>query len=397
MIHLVTPMIVFALGAAYGGVPMEDLVRDNNRFAVELLGKVRDRPGNLFFSPASISTALAMTYAGARHETAEQMARALHFTMPQDRLHPAFASMIRSMEAGGSKGAYRLSMANRLWGPKGYHYRPEFLATTRKHYGAELAQVDFSASEQARQTINAWVSEKTEGKIADLIPSGTLSSLTRLVLTNAIYFKGTWSEPFAKSMTQEAPFHVTSDKTTKAPLMHRQDNLRFWAGEGLKALELPYAGDDLGMTVLLPDAIDGLPALEAGLTVEKLGRWLSALRSQRVDVALPRFRVTSEFSLGQTLAGMGMPLAFDPDRADFSGITGVEPLHIAAVIHKAFVDVNEEGTEAAAATGVVVATRAARPAQPLAVFRADHPFLFLIRDLKTGSILFLGRVVNPNS
>jgi serpin B len=396
MIHLVTPLIVFILGAAYTGIPMDDLVRGNNRFAVELLGQVRDQPGNLFFSPSSISTALAMTYAGARHETARQMAETLHFTLPPDRLHPAFASLIRSLESGASEGGYRLSVANRLWGPKGYHYRPDFLSITRDQYGAELAEVDFAASEQARQTINAWISEKTEGKILDLIPSGVLDALTRLVLTNAIYFKGTWSEPFPKALTQEAPFHLTRDETTKAPLMQRQGDLRFWAGEGLKVVELPYAGGTLAMTVLLPDAIDGLPALEAGLTDEKLGRWLSGLRSRKVAVALPRFKMTSEFSLGQTLAKMGMPLAFDRNRADFSGITSVEPLYIAAVIHKAFVDVNEEGTEAAAATGVVMKTRAAMVPQPIAVFRADHPFLFLIRDLKSGSILFLGRVVNPN-
>src|SRR4051794_25018987 len=163
MIHFMSPLIVFFLGAAYEGVPMDDVVRGNNRFAVELLGQVRDQPGNLFFSPGSLSTALAMAYAGARHETAEQMAKALHFTLPPDRLHPAFASMIRSLEAGASKGGYRLSVANRLWGPKGYHYRPEFLATTRDQYGAELSEVDFNASEQARRTINAWIAEKTEG------------------------------------------------------------------------------------------------------------------------------------------------------------------------------------------------------------------------------------------
>jgi serine protease inhibitor len=397
MIHLVTPLIVFVFGAAYEGVPMDDVIRGNNRFAVELLGQVRDQPGNLFFSPSSISTALAMTYAGARTETAREMAKALHFTLPQERLHPAFASMIQALESGASKGGYRLSVANRLWGQKGYHYRPEFLATTREQYGAELAEVDFAASEQARQAINAWISEKTEGKILDLIPSGVLDGLTRLVLTNAIYFKGTWSEPFPKASTREAPFHVTVDETTKAPLMQRQGDLRFWAGEGLKVAELPYAGGTLGMTVLLPDAIDGLPALEAGLTDQKLTRWLSGLRSQKVAVALPRFKMTSEFSLGQTLAKMGMPLAFDQKRADFSGITSVEPLYIGAVIHKAFVDVNEEGTEAAAATGVVMKTRAAMVPQPVAVFRADHPFLFLIRDLKSGSILFLGRVINPSS
>jgi serpin B len=376
---------------------MPEIVQGNNRFAIDLHAKLRAQPGNLFYSPASISTALAMTYAGARGETAEEMVKVLHFPADQTELHAAFSTLRKTLNQAGAASGYRLSLANRLWGQQGYHFLAEFLAITRDAYGAELAPVDFARDpEQARQRINSWVEEQTEGRIKDLIPRGVLDDLTRLVLTNAIYFKGDWTKPFLKTATKEDAFHVTSDKSTRVPLMFKQDELRFWAGEGLKALELPYGKGDLAGIVLLPDQIDGLPAVEYKLTEEKLGRWLSQLRRQKVRVFLPRFKLSSQFSLREVLTAMGMKLAFDRDRADLSGISTQERLYISAVIHKAFVDVNEEGTEAAAATGVVVAARAAIAVKPPAIFRADHPFLFLIRDSRTGSILFMGRVMNPS-
>ncbi len=221
--------------------------------------------------------------------------------------------------------------------------------------------------------------------------------MSRLVLTNAIYFKGDWSRPFPKAATRDEAFHVSSDKTTAAPLMHKTDDFRFAAVDGLKALELPYGNGDLATIVLLPDSIDGLSALEQKLSFESLTRWTNGLQRQKVQVFLPRFKLTSEFSLSTTLAAMGMPLAFDHNRADFTGISSEEKLSISAVLHKAFVDVNEEGTEAAAATGVMIAARAVMiPREPL-LFRADHPFLFLIVDHRTKSILFLGRVLNPHA
>ena len=237
--------------------------------------------------------------------------------------------------------------------------------------------------------------EKTEGKIVDLIPRGVLDELTRLVLTNAIYFKGDWSKPFPKAATRDDTFHVGDGKTVTVPLMFKNDDFGYRAGDGLKVVELPYGKGDLSAVAILPDAVDGLPALEAKLTAEGLGRWLGELRRRKVQVFLPRFKLTSQFSLRDVLAELGMHRAFDRDGADLSGISTQEKLHISAVVHKAFVDVNEEGTEAAAATGVVVATRAAMVRQEPAVFRADHPFLFLIRDTRSGSILFVGRVDNP--
>jgi len=378
-----------------GGKPMSEVAQGNNRFAIDLYARLREHPGNLFVSPNSISTALAMTYAGARAETAEQMAKTLHFSLPQDQLPPAFAALIKSLETSDSTRGYRLNVANRLWGQRGYHYLPDFLTITRDQYGAGLAEVDFADSERSRQMINSWVSEHTQGKIENLIPTGVLNALTRLVLTNAIYFKGDWSAPFTKAATQDAPFFVKAEEKTPVPLMQRKGSYRFWSGDGLKVVDLPYAKGDLSMIVILPDAIDGLPALEAKLSEQNMATWLTGLKSQTVLVHLPRFKMSSQFSLGDVLKKMGMPLAFDRNHADFSGISSPNELFIAAVIHKAFVDVNEEGTEAAAATGVVVAMRAARvPSQP-AVFRADHPFLFLIRDNRSESILFMGRVNNP--
>ena len=363
---------------------------------MDLYGKLRNQPGNLFFSPSSISTALAMTYAGARGETAEQMARVLHFPAPQDQLPEAFRWLVAALRPAAEKPGYRLNAANRLWGQQGYHFLPEFLAVTRDSYHAELAEVDFAGhTELARETINEWVEKQTQEKIKDLVPRGALTPVSRLVLTNAIYFKGAWTRPFPKAATRDEVFHLSSDKTTTLPLMHKTDDFKFAALNGMKALELPYGNGDIATVVLLPDEIDGLSALEQRLSPESITRWTNGLQKRKVQVFLPRFKLTSDFSLSTILAAMGMPLAFDHNRADFTGMSSEEQLSISAVLHKAFVDVNEEGTEAAAATGVVMAARAAMiPREPL-LFRADHPFLFLIVDNRTKSILFLGRVVNP--
>jgi serpin B len=395
--------LIAAFGAASwaGGEAMDiqalKVVEGNNRFALDLYGHLRGQPGNLFFSPNSISTALAMTYAGARGETEAQMARTLHFGGDPEAVHQDFRGLIEALRPGEGKAPYRLSVANRLWGQQGYHFLPDFLAITRESYHAELASVDFSGdTEAARDRINRWVAQQTEDKIRDLVPPGVLTPLTRLVLTNAIYFKGDWSRPFAKQATKDEDFNVSGDKTTRVPMMRKQDDFRLGEGDGLKVLELPYGGGDLAALFVLPDAIDGLSAVEGGLSPETLQRWRASLSRQKVDVFLPRFKLTSTFSLAEALAAMGMPLAFDFNRADFSGISTQEKLYISAVLHKAYVDVNEKGTEAAAATAVAIAARAVQRPRPPAVFRADHPFLFLIVDNRTQSILFMGRVVNPS-
>jgi serpin B len=370
------------------------VVKGDTEFALRLYGQLGKEEGNLFFSPFSISTALAMTYAGARGDTADEMAKALDFTVSQDRLHPAFAAVLAQINEGGKKRGYQLSVANALWGQQGFGFLPDFLNLTRDRYGAGLHEVDFvNATEAARKLINAWVEKETQDKIKDLLPPGVLTVDTRLVLTNAIYFKGFWAEKFKKEFTHEEPFKTSASTTVKVPLMQRTGDYLYLDGGDFQALELPYQGKDLSMVVLLPKKVDGLGDFEQKLTEANLTGWLGKLRKQEVQVALPQFKMTKEFSLNDALKALGMRRAFIPGGADFTGMSGSgKKLFISAVVHKAFVDVNEEGTEAAAATGVVINKESARITP---VFQADHPFVFLIRDNRSGSVLFMGRLSNP--
>ena len=371
------------------------VVEGNKAFAFDLYEKLKEVEGNLFFSPYSISTALAMTYAGARGNTEKQMGTALHFTLDQKRFHPAFACLEAQLKAVQEKGDIELNIANALWAQEDYVFLREFLDLIQSNYGTVLNNVDFKrACEAARKQINTWVEQKTKDKIKDLIKPGVLNALTRLVLTNAIYFKGRWESQFKKSRTKESPFWLSIDKSVEVPMMTQKRQFRYMESDSLQILELPYVGDDLAMIVLLPRKVDGLAQLEADLSVENLNMWIGHLRKREVSVFLPKFKMTSQFRLSETLASMGMPDAFGRN-ADFSGIDGTKDLFISAVIHKAFVDVNEEGTEAAAATAAVISLTSA-PSTPPPTFRADHPFVFLIRDNRSGSILFLGRIINPN-
>ncbi|HUX17151.1 MAG TPA: serpin family protein [Phycisphaerae bacterium] len=364
-----------------------------NRFAFDLYAQLRGAEGNLFLSPYSISTALAMTYGGARGQTADQMAKVLCLPAGVEAVHAAYGALQNDFNVAGEGGEFDLFVANRLWGQKGYAFLKEFLTLVEKNYGAGIKQVDFAgATEEARKTINAWVEKQTQDKIQELLPPGVLDAQVRLVLTNAIYFKGRWAEEFHKRLTRDEDFFLTPEKKAAVPMMHQTADFGYFEGDGLQALELPYRGDRLAMVVLLPKAKDGLAALEASLSADKVAEWVGKLHRREVQVALPRFKTTAEFSLKDTLVAMGMAAAFGGD-ADFSGMTGAKDLFISAVVHKAFVDVNEEGTEAAAATAVVMG-RAAMP-EPAPVFCADHPFLFLIRDTKTGAILFFGRILDP--
>ena len=376
----------------------EAVVEGNNAFAVELYGQLRNQNGNLFFSPESISTALAMTYAGARGDTASEMAKTLHFTLPPDRLHPAMGALLSDFNA--PHNGYQLRVADALWAQQGYTFRDDFLKLTKKDYGAGFHPVDFKgATEAARLTINQWIEQKTENKIVNLIPPGTLTPDTRLVLTNAIYFKGDWQTPFKKDQTEVEDFHLSPAHSVKVPLMHIFDSYSYLNGGTFQALEIPYKNNELSMIVFLPNDVRGMPAFENSLTASNMQQWLSKLHpASDVILTLPKFKMTRQFTLQDTLGAMGMPSAFDRIAADFSGMTGKRDLFISAVIHKAFVDVNEEGTEAAAATAVVMEMAMARrgppPPSPI-VFRADHPFMFLIRDNRSGGILFMGRVTNP--
>lgn len=395
------------LGAQAGeSVPAADqvaLTQGNNAFAVDLYGRLRTRSGNLFFSPESISTAFAMAYAGARGETATEMARVFHFDLPPDRLEPAMGARLKELNT--PHAAYELRVADALWAEQDASFQPGYLRVMQEDYGADFRRVDFEhAPEGVRGTINQWVAQETNDRIQNLIGPGVLTPATRLVLTNAIYFKGTWQSPFETSATEDEDFYLSDGQPAKTPLMHRRGGYPYYDGGTFQELEMPYAsgngGDELSMVVLLPKEKGGLAALEQRFTAASATEWLEQLSpAARVILILPRFTMTQQLELSQTLAAMGMPQAFT-GAADFSGMDGKRDFTISAAIHKAFIEVNEKGTESAAATSTVMMATAMRmptPEPPPIVFRADHPFLFMIRDAQTGEILFLGRVEDPRS
>jgi serine protease inhibitor len=403
LLSLLIPCLVLAPGAS--GAELKPLaaadrttvVEGNNVFAVALYERLRNQSGNLFFSPESISTALAMAYAGARGGTASEMAKTLHFTLPAEKLHPAMGALLRDLNAAHE--GYQLSVANALWAQQGYTFLDDFLNLLKTNYGAGLNQVNFKgATEAARLTINQWVEQKTQDKIKDLLQPGALRSDTRLVLTNAIYFKGDWETQFDKAQTKNEDFHLSPAQTTTAPLMHREGRFSYFDGGTFQILEVPYKSKELSMIVFLPKDPGGLPGLEQSLTDSNLQQWLRQLVSvSKVVVTMPKFKMTQQFELGSTLSAMGMPQAFSSS-ADFAGMTGHRDFAISDVIHKAYIDVNEEGTEAAAATAVTMRALAMpAPQAPPPIFRADHPFVFMIRDNRSGSILFMGRMADPRS
>ncbi|MGC9467974.1 MAG: serpin family protein [Anaerolineae bacterium] len=384
-------------------VPSEDLaalIEGNQAFALDLyhyLAQISD--GDLFLSPHSITAALAMTYAGARGETEAEMAETLHFNLPQDRLHPAFNALDQALSqrgegAEGKDGeGFRLHIVNALWGQKDYEFQQAFLDVLARNYGAGLRLVNFiEDAEAARQTINEWVSDQTEGRIEDLIPQGALDALTRLVLTNAIYFNAAWAEPFEERQTEQAPFYLLDGTTVEVPMMHQTTPFDYAAGEGYQAVALPYDGHELSMVILLPDTGE-FTEFEQSLDSETLTAILEDFERQRLILSMPRFEMRSKFSLTDALTALGMPTAFT-EEADFSGMTGNRELMITDVFHQAFVSVDEEGTEAAAATAVVVGLTSAMPGEPVEM-TIDRPFIFLIRDNQTGAVLFVGRIFNP--
>lgn len=371
----------------------DELVHGNDAFAVELYKRLSTEEGNLFFSPESISTALGMVYAGARGDTASEIAKALHFTLPQDQVFPAMAALLQQLAAGAKGGEYQLNLANGLWIQKNLPLLPSFSHLVKDNYGAQFDRVDFHDPERARTIVNKWVEEQTAGKITDLLPKDAVDAMTRLVLANAIYFKGDWATQFNPAATAEMDFHTGSASQVRAKLMRRNGSFGYFKGETFSALQIPYKGNQLSMVVFLPDAPDGLQALEQALKPGDLETWIGGLKAEELTVLLPKFTMRWGTRLCPVLEGMGMKLAFDSTAADLSGITGQRGLSVNAVVHKAYVDVNEQGTEAAAATGVGIRAMAFR--RPALIFRADHPFLFVIRDNKSGSLLFMGRVTDP--
>jgi len=383
------PQVSPEVAAVYAAV-QSDLVNSNTTFALDLYRALSQEEGNLFFSPYSISTALAMTYAGARGETEVQMKETLHFTLPQGVLHPAFHGLDTDLaQRANSVDGVQLRIANALWGQIGYPFLSDFRDTLAESYDAPLRRTDFvDAPEKARTEINDWVSKETSGKIEDLMVPGTITPDTCLVLANAIYFKGTWKVRFDAKKTELAPFYRLDGSQVKVPMMNVEEHFLYAEEEtSYKAIELPYKGDKLVMDIILPN--ETFAKFEAGLDIERLDSILAQLRLKKVVLRMPKFELTSEFSLGNTLAQLGMPDAFQSGVANFSGMDGTHDLFIGHVAHKAYVSVNEEGTEAAGASG------AGMTFSLPAMMTIARPFIFLIRDIETGTILFMGRVVDP--
>ena len=380
------------------------LASGNSVFAFEMYKSLAAEDGNLFFSPYSISLALAMTYAGARGETERQMADTLRFLLPQDRLHPAFNNMDLQLASrqGGTHGrdaaGFRLNIVNAFWGQRDYEFLEAFLDVLAENYGAGVRPVDFvGAPEESRLKINDWVADQTQGRIKDLIPPGPpeiINTSTRLVLTNAIYFNAQWLHTFDESSTRVRPFHLLDGGEVQVPMMSETEWFGYARGEGYQAVDLPYHGGELSMTILLPDE-GRFREFEGSVDATLVGRILDDIEEQNVLLTMPKFEFESKFRLDETLKKMGMPNAFNGGKADFSGMNGRSCpgggcLVIAAVIHKAFVSVDEEGTEAAAATAATGDLLGGRP-EPIRV-TVDRPFIFLIRDRATGAVLFLGRM-----
>ena len=379
----------------------ESFEDDHNDFALALFERLRSGDRNLFFCPFSIRIALAMSYAGAKGETAVQMRRALRFGSSDETLHVHLAGLLRRLNAAtGDKCT--LAIANSLWSQDGLPMRPEFLERVARHYAGGLNVVDFRHQpENARIRINRWVEQETRGWIRDLLSAGDVSTNTRLVLANAVYFKGTWVLRFLKAATREEPFHLESGRTVAAPLMYQREQFRYLQGRGFQAVDLDFEGGAVSMIVLLPDKKDGIRNLESRLTAEMLRDCFPRMVQHEVNLYLPRFRMTwGTQDVAAGLQALGMTLPFDPLHADFSGISGHPPPHedslnLSAVFHQARVEVNEEGAEAAAATAAELLCVGAPP--PEVTLRADHPFLFAIRDTTSGAILFLGRVADPQA
>lgn len=379
---------------------MEQLSSANSLFALEMFRTLNESnpTGNIFFSPFSISSALAMVFLGTKGSTAAQLSKTFHFDSVED-VHSRFQSLNAEVSKRGA--SHTLKLANRLYGEKTYNFLPEFLTSTQKMYGADLAPVDFQhASEDARKEINQWVKGQTEGKIPELLAVGVVDSMTKLVLVNAIYFKGMWEEKFMKQDTTDAPFRLNKKNTKSVKMMYQKKKFFFGYISDLKCkvLEMPYQGGELSMLILLPEDIEdestGLKKIEEQITLEKLREWTKRENLENIDVhvKLPRFKIEESYILNSNLGRLGLQDLFNSSKADLSGMSGSRDLFISKIVHKAFVEVNEEGTEAAAATAGIATFCMLLPEEE---FTADHPFVFFIRHNPTANVLFLGRVCSP--
>jgi serpin B len=373
----------------------DNIITANNQFAIDLYSKYSSKEENVFFSPYSLSSALAMTYEGARGQTAEEMQKVMHFPNDTSLMRSEFSSLYLTLNPSNSP--YKLTTANALWAQRDFKFSQDYLNLVETNYYGKTTNLDFKDdTENSRITINNWVANKTNDKILDLIPSGTIGPDTRLVLTNAIYFLANWSQKFETDFTSEKDFNLSSGTSIKTQMMHQTSYFSYMENSNLKMLEMDYLGDDLSMLVLLPSN-NNIDSLDNTLNLENLETWKKEMNNSEVEVSFPRFKFETKYMMASDLKQMGMPIAFT-DSADFSGMTGKKDLQISEVIHQAFVNVSESGTEAAAATAVIMVS-SAMPGEPRPrpkIFNANHPFIFLIQEKSTGTILFMGKVANPN-
>lgn len=370
------------------------VIGGNNQFAIDLFRALRGRPGNLSVAPASLSTALAMAYEGANGETAAEMARVLHLPADREAMRQQYCALLSRLNGDGGERPYRLVAANSLWGQQGDRFLPEYTSCLAKVYGAELHPVDFRrAAEKARLAINGWVAGKTNDLIPELLSARDVNPATSLILVNTVYFKAAWLHPFVKSLTAPGDFHRADGTKIRVPMMRQTRRFAHAQGDGYAMLEMPYQGGDLALDVVLPNEGMPLDKVESGLSLNGLQQTIDRLGERDVSVELPKFKVTAAAELSETLKGLGMRSAFDAG-ADFSGIDGAHDLFVSKVVHQVVVNLDEEGTEAAAGSAVIVTRALTVKARPIS-FRVDRPFLYVIRDLKSGAILFLGRVADP--
>ncbi|HEY94878.1 MAG TPA: serpin family protein [Dehalococcoidia bacterium] len=389
---------------SYKAQDLQSFTESTLAFAIDLYHALRKQDGNLFFSPHSIYQALSMTYAGARGQTEKEITETLHITLPQDRLHAANNSLSvelsrRSENAKGKDGKrISLKIVNAIWGQQDYTFLPEYLDTLAQYYGAGIYLLDFeNAPEPPRLTINEWVSEQTENKIQNLLPAGSIDELTRMVLTNAIYFNVAWGSPFEEEFTTPDKFYLLDGSTIKVQMMKQTHRFGYSEGSNYQAVRLPYRRTDLSMVILLPKEGE-FNTFEKSMNQQTLTGIMDSILNRKVALSMPKFEYNMSVGLREILSAMGMPSAFSADKADFSGINGNRELFISDAVHKAFIAVDEEGTEAAAATGISYAGLGIprKPEEPVKV-TVNRPFVFLIRDVRTGTILFIGRVLNPSN
>jgi len=405
MLRMIVAMLAIAGSlsvSAAMGKPVEDsrksLVDGMNKFGFDFYAKLRASDGNIFFSPYSIDSALMMVYTGAAGDTAKELETALHLPtrdLIPEQINAGVAKITASLAGDPEKQGYELHVANGLWGQQGYPWLPKFLDTLAGSYAAKLNKVDYQNNpDPSRRQINDWVAQQTHDKIKDLIPAGAITSSTRMVLANAIYMKASWTFPFKKESTGKQAFHLSADKSVDVDMMHQTAHFKYGESADWQAVELPYVGDELAMLVLLPRDGQKLAAMEQTLDADSLKKTLDSLQPTRVAIALPKFTIQQSLDLTQTLRLLKIELAFSGN-ADFSGMDGRRDLFISAAVHKVFVAVDEAGTEAAAATGMIMSAMGMPARESIVEFVADHPFVTVIYHRSTGVVLFIGRVANP--